>query len=462
MTTTRSTSLLRRLLLLLAVFALVATACGSDDDDGGDEEASASEEPADSGGDGGDEEEAVPVDAPGVTDDAINVAAFGTNSNNPLGTCVLDCFIDGIEAYFAYVNSEGGVYGRELKISTTLDDELGKNKERALEIVSANDVFAAFSATQIASGWGDIAAAGIPLFTWNIHPAETAGREGVFGNAASICVTCTRRHTAYAVQQAGATKLATLGYGVSANSKLSAQAAVDSIDKYSDEIGGAEVVYENVDIAFGMPNGVGPEVTAMKDAGVDMVLASIDLNGMKTLAQEMARQGMGDVPLYHANTYDEAFVRDAGELFEGDYFGVGFQPFEGDSESQALFQKWMDETGSEVKEISVVGWINAHLLHQGLLAAGPEFSREKVIAGINEIEDYTADGLTPPIDWGRQHEPPTEDDPKTNGNDPDCFALLTWTGDAYEFVEPSSPDKPFLCWPAENRDWSEPEARSFE
>ena len=460
MTTTRSASLLRRLLLLLAVFALVATACSSDDDDGDD--ASPSEEPSDTGDDG-DDEEAVPVDAPGVTDDSISVAAFGTNSNNPLGTCVLDCFIDGIEAYFAYVNSEGGVYGRELEISVTLDDELGKNKERALEIVSAqDDVFAAFSATQIASGWGDIASAGIPLFVWNIHPAETKGQEGIFGNAASICIECTRRHTAYAVQQAGATKVATLGYGVSQNSKLSAQAAADSVEKYSDELDGAEVVYTNVDLAFGLPNGVGPEVSAMKDAGVDFVLASIDLNGMKTLSQEMARQGMGDVPLYHANTYDEAFVKDAGDLFVGDYFGVGFQPFEGESESQALFQKWMQETGSEVKEISVVGWINAHLLHQGLLEAGPEFSREKVIAAINDIEDYTADGLTPPVDWGRQHEPPTEDDAKTNGNDPDCFALLTWSGEAYEFVEPSSPEEPFICWPAETRDWSEPEARSFE
>ena len=31
---------------------------------------------------------------PGVTDDEIRFSAFGTNSNNPLGTCVLDCFVE--------------------------------------------------------------------------------------------------------------------------------------------------------------------------------------------------------------------------------------------------------------------------------------------------------------------------------------------------------------------------------
>ena len=80
-----------------------------------------------------------------------------------------------------------------------------------------------------------------------------------------------------------------------------------------------------------MPNGIGPEVTAMKQAGVDMVVAAIDLNGMKTIAQELKRQGMGDVTMYHPNTYDQDFVKEAGELFEGDYVSVGFRPFEADA-----------------------------------------------------------------------------------------------------------------------------------
>src|SRR3954469_10256908 len=150
-------------LVLVLALAMVLAACGSSDKSSSTKEQSK-------------------VSAPGVTDSEIRFAAFGTNSNNPLGTCVLDCYVDGIKAYFAWRNSEGGVNGRKLVLSKSLDDELGKNQVRALEIVGANDVFGAFSATQVASGWKDIADAGIPLYTWSIHP-ESNGLEGVFGYA---------------------------------------------------------------------------------------------------------------------------------------------------------------------------------------------------------------------------------------------------------------------------------------
>src|SRR5438128_1378162 len=107
---------------------------------------------------------------PGVSDTEIKFSAFGTNSNNPLGTCVLKCYTDGIKAYFAYRNSEGGIYGRKLILSKELDDELGKNQQRALEIVSANDTFGSFAAGQLATGWAELAKANTPLYVWNIWP----------------------------------------------------------------------------------------------------------------------------------------------------------------------------------------------------------------------------------------------------------------------------------------------------
>ena len=154
---------------------------------------------------------------PGVTDEEIRFAAFGTDSNNPLGTCNLACFVDGIEAYFAFRNSEGGVHGRQLTLPTVLDDELSNNQQRALEILSADDTFGAFSATQIPSGWADFAEAGVPLYVWAIHFAEMAGRDSIFGNAGVQCTTCSSRFGVYAASQAGATTVASLGYGVSAD-----------------------------------------------------------------------------------------------------------------------------------------------------------------------------------------------------------------------------------------------------
>lgn len=440
----------------LVALGLVAAACSNSGS--GDDDASGRDDQSDSassgGGSGGGR-------VPGVTDDEIRFAAFGTNSNNPLGTCNLDCYVDGIEAYFAFRNSEGGVHGRELVLSTQLDDELSRNQERALEIVSADDTFAAFSATQLASGWHDVAEAGIPLYVWGIHAAEMNGQERIFANWGARCQVCTSRSLPYAGTLVDATRVAVLGYGVSEASKDCVTANVESIEMYAEDTG-QELVYSNDDLAFGLPNGIAPEVTAMRDADVDFIGTCMDLNGMKTLAQELERQGMGDVPMLHPNTYDQAFVEDAGDLFEGDLVQVGFRPFEADPGDSGLadYFEWMEETGSEPTEIAMVGWINADLAYQGILAAGEDFTRESVIEATNEMTDYSAGGLITPVDWTRQHEPPTEDDPETHGYEQECYAYVQVHDGQFEVVGDES--APWVCWDTSTREWGEPEATNFE
>lgn len=431
---------------VLAALLLAVAACSNSGDDTADPPA--------------DEPESI-SGVPGVTDDEIRYSVFGTRSNNPLGTCVLDCYVDGIEAYFAFRNDEGGIHGREMVLSTELDDELTNNQNRALEIVSADDTFAAFSATQIASGWADIAEAGIPLYAWGIHFNEMNGRESIFASTGVVCGTCTRRSSAYAAQLVGATKIASLGYGVTEASKDCAHSQANTIELYGDEIG-AEVGYLNDDMAFGLPNGVAPEVTAMKRAGVDFVMGCLDLNGMKTLAQELERQGMGDVPMLHPNTYDESFVAEAGDLFEGDLVWVNFRPFEADpgETGQADYLEWMETTGSELTELSMVGWMNADLAYQGLLEAGPSFDRASVIEATNALTAYSANGLHNPVDWSRQHEPPTDDDPTTHGYAKECASFVRVVDGEFEIIGEAG--KPFLCWDGANRDWSEPEPTDFE
>lgn len=252
-----------------------------------------------------------------------------------------------------------------------------------------------------------------------------------------------------------------MGYGVSEASKDCVAANASSVDLYGDETG-QEVAYTNDDLAFGLPNGIAPEVTAMRRADVDFVTACFDLNGMKTLAQEMERQGMGDVPMLHPNTYNEQFVQEAGDLFEGDLVQVSFRPFEADPGDSALadYFEWMEETGSEPTEPAMVGWINADLAYQGLMAAGEEFDRASVIEATNEMTDYSAGGLINPVDWSRQHEAPTADDPATNGYAQECWTWVQVNDGEFEVVGDES--EPWFCWDNSNRDWGEPEATNFE
>ena len=54
------------------------------------------------------------VDQPGVTAKEIKVGGVVTASNDPTGSH-LDTAYDGVEAYFKYINSTGGVYDREAR-----------------------------------------------------------------------------------------------------------------------------------------------------------------------------------------------------------------------------------------------------------------------------------------------------------------------------------------------------------
>jgi hypothetical protein len=382
-------------------------------------------------------------DVPGVTDDEIKYAVIGTKTGNPLGICILDCYVDGIEAYFAFRNSEGGIYGRDLAISEVLDDELAQNQQKSLDVISGNDAFGVFSATLLPGGWGDLEEAGVPTYTWGIHAADSANRIHNFPSVVVRCADCPRPSVPYVAQQSGATKAASIGYGVSENSKVCTQSVADAFDMFEQQ-SGVEVVYTNDDLDYGLPNGIGPQVTAMKAAGVDFISTCIDLNGMKSLAQELDRQGMDDVVLYHPNSYDQTYVAESDGLFEGDVVSVQFRPLESNPEGTALadFLKWMDEQGSEPSELAMVGWLNASLAFDGLLAAGPEFDRESVTAATNAFTDYTAGGLLAPIDWSTAHTPYTADDPDEDR--PECTTLVKVEDG--KFVPYASADKPWLCW----------------
>jgi ABC-type branched-subunit amino acid transport system substrate-binding protein len=263
----------------------------------------------------------------------------------------------------------------------------------------------------------------------------------------------------YTVKIAGATKVASLGYGVSENSKVCAQSVADSIDLYSADIG-AEMAYFNDSLGYGLPNGIAPEVTQMKELGVDFISTCMDLNAMKTMAQELARQGMGDVVLYHPNTYNHPFVAEAGDLFDGDFVTPQFMPFEADADNamQTAFTDTMAELGRELSELAMVGWINADEAYTAILSAGPLFDRQSAIDALNSQTDYDAGGLIVPVDWSRQHVPPVEGD-AANDYALECFAPVRMSGGAFETV--ADPATPWLCWDNTTLDWAEPTQTVF-
>ena len=393
---------------------------------------------------------------PGVTDDAINFAVLGTGPSNPLGYCLLECYQGGVQAYFDYQNSLGGVNGRDLVISRVDDDEVGNTQVKSLELIADDTIFGIFGAPLQYAGFTDIGAAGVPLYTTFPAAGDVNGFESSYIPVGTQCVECASPASIWGAKVAGGTKAASIGYGVS-------QASKDCVDRAESEFAtwgadaGVEFVYKNDDLPFGFPNGLGPEVTAMKEAGVDYITTCIDQNGVLTLEQELQRQGMDNVIVALPQGYgDTEYFSSNADLLEGDIISIPYRPMEADPE-QAAVKTMLDAfaaSGVQINDYAIQGWLGAQLAATGILAAGPQFDRATTVAATNAITDYDAGGMFHPVDWTTAHTAPSEGDTYTQ-----CMSYLKVQGGT--LVMASDPALPFDCFDFPFTAWTEPTPTTF-
>ena len=188
-----------------------------------------------------------------------------------------------------------------------------------------------------------------------------------------------------------------------ANSQNCAKGIVDSFEKFPS----AEIGFYSDSLSFGAAD-FSVEVGKMKDAGVDFVTTCMDTNAVLSVAKEMRQQEL-DAIQYLPNGYDQEFMAVNGEFFEGSIVRTPFTPYETDPQPEGLeeYLDWMEELGFTPNEYTTYGWINAAMFVEGLRAAGPEFTQQKVIDALNEMTDVTLGGILAGIDWTTQHEDTT-------------------------------------------------------
>ncbi len=408
--------------LFVALAVITTAACGNSDDD----------DTADSGG------ESVAVDQPGVTDDAIRVGGFASVTNilnGPYGSA-----FDGVDAYFERVNEDGGIYGRQLELVARHDDAMGSSQQKVNELLTRDDVFAVLPvATLLFTGAQRLADERVPTFGWNIQKEWALG-DNFFGDKGSfLCTTCadTFQIAIWLANQIEAEQMAVTAYSVD-QSRECGEGLVKGLETMDNV---PELAFEDLTIEFGVRD-LSTQVMRMKDEGVDFVATCIDQNGVVTLANEMRKQDL-DVPLFLPNAYDQTFLENQGDVLEGSFVLIEFTPFElpEDEKPEGLleFEQAMRDAGMEdsINELGLAGWLSADMFVKGLEGAGPDFSRDKVIDALNQIDDYTADGILPGIDWTIEHEKAA---PLL------CNSILeVGAGGKLEPVF-NEPGKPFICF----------------
>jgi branched-chain amino acid transport system substrate-binding protein len=382
-----------------------------------------------------------PVDQPGVSQTEIRVGGV-TSKTNPLGGNYAAAF-DGVEAYFNKVNASKakGIYGRKLSLVSERDDQLGSNRQEVQGLLSEDNLFAVLPvAVLLFTGADLLGQAGVPTFGWNINAEwgseQAPGPPNLFGEKGSfLCFTCPSPLVPLLAKQVKAKRVGVLSYQVPQSADC-AKGLQASFDKYPS----AKIEVLDTSLSFGVTDLSGP-VSEMKDKDVQLVTTCMDANGVLTLAKEMKKQGL-DAIQYLPNAYDQKFIEENAPFFQGSYALTFFTPFEVKNKPKGLkdFQKWMKRGGFEQNENSLAGWINADLFYQGLKAAGPEFTRQKVVDAINQMTDYRAGGLLPGIDWRISH---SQEAPNS------CIVLSKIDNGKFKPAAFASADKPFACYPTQ-------------
>jgi ABC-type branched-subunit amino acid transport system substrate-binding protein len=377
------------------------------------------------------------VNQPGVTATSITVGGV-VSKTNPLGGNYEDT-AQGVQAYFNYINSTGGIYGRQLKLGNVRDDALANDQTQFQALVDQDNVFAAMPIAVLAfTGVTVLAKAGMPGFGWNINPEYTL-QNNLFAETGSLCWTalCPGHFIPWLAKQAGATKTAVISFSVP-QSQNCATAQQASYKKY-----GGDLVYYNASLQFGISN-LASEVTDMKNKGVQFVSTCVDQNTALTLAQEMKKQGLNAVQIL-PNGYDPTFIEKNKQFFEGSYVSPQFWPFEAKPNPPAMdtYRTWIAKGGFKLEEQTMIGWIDATMFVEGLKGAGPDFTRQKVIDALNAMKADTANGLISPIDWTTQHKDLTN---QPQYRSPlECTAIVKIVNGQFEnSLTPGN--KPFVCF----------------
>ena len=339
---------------------------------------------------------AAPV--PGVTDTEITIGITGPLSGPAAawGTIALAS-----EAYAKYVNEQGGVHGRKLKV--ILKDD-GYNPGRAVANVSEmkDQVFAILGTvgTAVLNANKDIVAeAGIPL----VYPL---GNVEVFAQQPKAKVrTVFQAYPQYAdeteflVQQAakleGVKKIAMFGQNDDWG-KNALEGAKRGVAKVPGMKLVADVFYEVTD------RELGTYALKMKESGAEAILLCSTATHGAGLIKEMAKVGYRPKIFASFILYDrDTMFRLLGELWEGVYFDT-VVAMRGEPAADKIIDilTKIDPKFKGREGFAVQGAADIMVMLEGLKRAGRNLTRESFIKAMETIKDYDEDGLSPPVTFG--------------------------------------------------------------
>lgn len=333
----------------------------------------------------------------GVTADAINIVAID-DVTGPVPN-LFKSSQQGIQAFAAYFNSTGGLFGRKLNVQT-VDDRFDPAEVKAADQTACTSSFAIVADASISESGGvdAIKSCGIPdITTISFFAAKTALPNVFSPEAPASSPLISAGPAAYiAKTYPDAVKHAALLW---TDADTARQGAKD--EEQVDEAEGFNFVYKS-EIATANPNYT-PYVLAMKNAGVKYVTLGASFATISRLEKTMAEQNFfPEVRDWPSAAYSPDYLQLSGSTANGALLALNFAPFEDASTNPglALYLKWLNQTapGAKPDPYGLYAFSAGLMLQWALKAIGPDVTRSKLIAQLSKLKSWSGDGLHAPID----------------------------------------------------------------
>ena len=317
-------------------------------------------------------------------------------------------FADGPAGAMARIdqqNAEGGVNGHPLKLLVKDDQSATSTEVTAVQLLASKGVFGIISDSAFSfAGTKLEQAAGIPEIPVcacgpqyaQLPYTNTFSYSGAASPTIINGLTYTSTTVAQFFKDIGVTKLAGLGYGISAASIDSIKLVYAAVQK----IGGISTCYQNYSVPFGAVDFTAAALQ-LKAAGCNGIMGSFVDASDVALSQAVKNGGIQAQQLYFTG-YDEDVLTDpaARNAFQNVYAesaGPNFTtPNEPTKAMVATLTKYDPGYKGGIPDLGLWGsYIAADLMIKGLELAGPNPTRAAFISNLRNLTSYNAEGILP-------------------------------------------------------------------
>ncbi len=379
--------------------------------------------------------------APGVTSKQIIVGSLATQSGELAGQFAQA--VNGVEAYFDYVNAHGGVNGRKIILKYKLDDGASTTDDtaQARNLVEQDHVFAVVGVgTPFFTGASFFAAEGTPVFGY-VVTTDWNKRPSLFGAYGSyLDYTTSQPVEAYLAKKLKAKSVAVLAYNIAASSHDACASVVQGLQK-----AGVHVGFQ--DLGFPYAGNPTADVLKMKSANVDLYVSCMAANDNLSFAKALGEYGMGSIKKIWLNGYDRSFLKQAPADMVGTIYLLQHVPFEAAAQfpgkypamAQYLATMKKYQPAYEYNDLAFQGYLNGEQFVQGLnemAKAHLPLTQANLVKTINKEKAFTG-GLTTPVNWTYSH---------VSAPPPYCSSFVEVEAhDALKVVFVQKNDEVFVC-----------------